>query len=63
MRQPLALALLAILVLGACGTKGSLTLPPVPATPVAAATPQPAANTKSDTATAKDSSTPVEPVR
>jgi predicted small lipoprotein YifL len=43
MRQHLVLALLASITLGACGTKGSLTLPPVPTTPPApvAATAQP----------------------
>jgi len=55
MRQPLALALLATLVLGACGTKGSLTYPPLPAKPTTAATTKPAASTASDATTAKDS--------
>ncbi|WP_434735745.1 LPS translocon maturation chaperone LptM [Accumulibacter sp.] len=63
MQQPFALALLATLVLGACGTKGSLTLPPVPAKPAAATTTQPAASTASDATTAKDSNTPAEPAR
>ncbi|MEF8770887.1 MULTISPECIES: lipoprotein [Candidatus Accumulibacter] len=63
MWQPLALALLATLVLGACGTKGSLTYPPLPAKPTTAATTKPAASTASDATTAKDSNTPAEPAR
>ncbi|HPU81135.1 lipoprotein [Accumulibacter sp.] len=73
MRQHLVLALLASLTLGACGTKGSLTLPPVPTTPpapvAATAPPLPATATATATATApdagsaKNSNTPGEPAR
>lgn len=69
MRQHLVLALLASITLGACGTKGSLTLPPVPTTPPApdAATAQPspatAAATPAGAGSAQNSNTPGEPAR
>ncbi|WP_434735599.1 LPS translocon maturation chaperone LptM [Candidatus Accumulibacter propinquus] len=69
MRRHLVLALLASITLGACGTKGSLTLPPVPTTPPApvAATAQPSPATATATpvgaGSAKNSNTPGEPAR
>ena len=67
MRQHLVLALLASVTLGACGTKGSLTLPPAPRTspaPVAAtAPPSPATAPAPDAGSAKNSNTPGEPAR
>ncbi|MER2625241.1 MAG: lipoprotein [Accumulibacter sp.] len=67
MRQHLVLALLASVTLGACGTKGSLTLPPAPTTPpapvAATAQPSPATATPAGAGSAKNSNTPGEPAR
>lgn len=67
MRPHLVLVLLTSIALGACGTKGSLTLPPVPTTPpapvAAIAQPLPATATAPDAGSAKHSNTPGEPAR
>ncbi|WP_366522151.1 lipoprotein [Candidatus Accumulibacter sp. ACC003] len=54
MRHYLALALLATITLGACGTTGSLTLPPKQTLPATPATPA----TDTQAKPADDSSTP-----